>query len=221
MHHRSKVYIVDDHPIFRKGLAQLINEEKDLTVCGEAESVDEALREIGRLCPHLVIVDITLRDRSGLELVREINQRWNGLPILVISMHDEAVYAERVLRAGALGYIMKEEMTGKVVQAIRQVLQGKIYASESMVETMLGKVIFKPSAPENPVEALSDRELEVFQLTGKGCGRKEIAGMLHVSVKTVGTYKENIKKKLDLKNSTELMKHAIEWVRGQAGSAGE
>ena len=199
MHHRSKVYIVDDHPIFRKGLAQLINEEKDLTVCGEAESVAEALRDMEKRLPHLVIVDITLKDRSGLELVRELHERWTDLPILVISMHDEAVYAERVLRAGALGYIMKEEMTGKVVQAIRQVLQGKIYASESMVETMLGKVIFKPSTPDNPVEALSDRELEVFHLIGKGYGRKEIAEMLHVSVKTVGAYKEHIKKKLALK----------------------
>ena len=166
--------------------------------------------------PHMVIVDISLKDRSGLELVRELKERDIDLPILVISMHDEGVYAERALRAGARGYIMKEEMTGKVVQAIRQVLQGKIYASESMVETMLGKIIFKPSAPENPVDALSNRELEVFGLIGKGYGRKEIAGVLNVGVKTVGAYKEHIKKKLDLKNASELIKHAIEWVKDQS-----
>jgi DNA-binding NarL/FixJ family response regulator len=216
MHHQSRVFIVDDHPIFRKGLSHLINEEPDLAVCGEAESVGDAIREIRQTKPDVVILDITLKDTSGLELIHMLNAQFAFMPILVVSMHDESIFAERVLRAGALGYINKQEVTGKVVRAVHQVLEGRIYASEAMVETLLGKIIFKPAnASENPLECLSDREMEIFQLVGKGFGRKEIAGMLHVSVKTVGTHRENIKKKLQLKNSAELMRCAVDWDQRQ------
>jgi len=216
MHPETKILIVDDHPVFRKGLAQLIEEEPDMTVCGEAASVAAAMREIEAKSPHMAIVDLSLEDTSGMELIRHIHDRVNHMPVLVVSMHDESVYAERVLRAGALGYINKQEMTYNVIQAIRQVMAGRIYASASMVETLLGKLIYKTSkVPDNPVEALSNRELEVFQLIGKGFGRREIADMLHLSVKTIGAYREHIKKKLNLKNSTELLTHAIVWVEGR------
>ena len=216
MHDQSRVFIVDDHPIFRKGLAHLINEEPDLKVCGEAESVKDAIREIRRTKPNVVILDITLKDTSGLELIHIINAQYAFLPILVVSMHDESIFAERVLRAGALGYINKQEVTGNVVRAVHQVLEGKIYTSESMMETLLGKIVFKPAAvTENPLECLSDREMEIFQLIGKGFGRKEIAEMLTVSVKTIGTHRENIKKKLFLKNSAELMRRAVDWDQRQ------
>ena len=217
---KSKILIVDDHPIFRRGLSQLINEEKDMEVCGEAEDVNEAKKAIAKLKPDMVIVDMSLKNRSGMELLRHLSERYPNLPSLVLSMHDESLYAERVLRAGARGYIMKQEMTGNVIQAIRQVLKGKIYASDSIVEGMLGKLTDSrvKDVSKNAVESLSDRELEVFQMIGKGFGRKQIAEMLNLSVKTIGTYRENIKKKLNLNNSSELMKHAFEWVRIQSSS---
>jgi DNA-binding NarL/FixJ family response regulator len=220
---KSEILIVDDHPIFRRGLSQLINEEHDMDVCGEAEDVDEAKKAIGKLQPDMVIVDISLKDRSGMELLRYMTEKYPQLPSLVLSMHDETLYAERVLRAGARGYIMKQEMTGNVIQAIRQVLKGKIYASDSIVESMLGKLTDNRvrDISENAVDKLSNRELEVFQMIGKGFGRKEIAEMLNLSVKTIGTYRENIKKKLTLKNSSELMKHAFEWVRLQNNNSTE
>lgn len=209
----SKIFIVDDHPVFRKGLSQLINEEPDMTVCGEAEDVNEAKRSIRSCLPDMVIVDITLKDKSGLELIRFLNDRFKTLPILVVSMHEEALYGERALKAGARGYIMKAEMTSNVIQAIRHVLDGKIYASHALISTLLNINGKKGRAVNNPVELLSDRELEVFQLIGKGYGRKEIADILGVSAKTVGSYREFIKRKLNVKNSPELMKRAIEWAR--------
>jgi len=160
----------------------------------------------------MAIIDITLKDKSGLELLNDIQAKYT-MPVLIISMHDESLYAERVLKAGASGYIMKQEMTSSVTNAIRQVLAGKLYASESMIAKLLGRLSEDNPRDKNPVETLSDREFEVFQLVGKGYGRKEIAEMLGVSTKTIGTYRENIKKKLDLKNSHELMKCAIEWIK--------
>ncbi|MCP4161947.1 MAG: response regulator transcription factor [Deltaproteobacteria bacterium] len=211
MHHKSRIFIVDDHPIFRKGLGQLINEENDMIVCGEAEEVNEARRAIEQTEPDMVIVDITLKDKSGLELIKYLHDEYEDIPALVISMHDESLYAERALKSGARGYIMKEEMTTNVIHAIRHVLQGKIYASDNVINTLLGKLGSKSELSSNPVESLSDRELEVFQLIGKGFGRKEIADILGVSVKTIGSYREIIKRKLNLKNAPELMKRAIEW----------
>ena len=208
----SRIFIVDDHPVFRKGLALLINEEKDMSVCGEAEDVNEAKRAIERTAPDMVIVDITLKDKSGLQLIRDLRDRDKNLPILVVSMHEEALYGERALKAGARGYIMKEEMSTNITHAIRHVLSGKIYASHSLISALIDTSRTTDSVLD-PVATLSDRELEVFQLIGKGYGRKDIAEILNVSVKAVGSYREIIKRKLHLKNSPDLMKRAIEWSR--------
>lgn len=214
MQNRKKIFIVDDHPVFRKGLAQLINEEDDLEVTGEAESVAGAIDMIARVRPDLAIVDITLKDRSGMDLIEYLQEHTPDLPILVISMHDESLYAERVLRAGALGYITKQEMTSDVVSAVRQVLWGKRYLSAKMVDALLGKMVAgAPGEGNNPIDILSNRELEVFQLIGQGFKRSEIAGMLSLSVKTIGTYHESIKKKMLLKSAAELMKYAVTWVQ--------
>jgi DNA-binding NarL/FixJ family response regulator len=215
---RSRIMIVDDHPIFRKGLGQLINEETDMEVCGEAEDVPEAKRLLDKLKPDMVIVDLSLKGASGLELIRYIHDLTPGRPVMVISMHDETVYAERALKAGARGYIMKQEMTGKVVTAIRQVLHGKMFFSEDIVESILGRVaVDSPAIRKDPVSTLSDRELEVFTLIGKGTGRKEMASLLNVSIKTIGSYREKIKEKLNIKSSPELAKRAVEWVQSQGG----
>ena len=213
MPNQSRIFIVDDHPVFRKGLSQLINEETDMVVCGEAEDVNEAKRAIDRTGPDMVIVDITLKDKSGLELIRFLHDTDENLPILVVSMHEESLYAERALKAGARGYIMKEEMTANITSAIRHVLSGKIYASHTVISSLIGMPGRKEGVLADPVTTLSDRELEVFQLIGKGYGRKEIAEILSVSVKTVGSYREYIKRKLHVKNSPDLMKRAIEWIR--------
>ncbi|MBU0973595.1 MAG: response regulator transcription factor [Proteobacteria bacterium] len=217
MQNRKKIFIVDDHPVFRKGLAQLIDEEADLRVTGEAESVTQAIRLIQRAVPDLMIVDLTLKDKSGIELIEYLKEHFPRLPVLVISMHDESLYAERVLRAGALGYITKQEMTGNVVSAIHQVIAGKRYISSDMVDALLGKMMAGPKGEgKSPIEILSNRELEVFQLIGQGFSRGEIADLLHLSVKTIGTYRENIKRKMNLKTATELMKHAVTWTQAQA-----
>lgn len=216
MSNKAKVMIVEDHPIFRKGLAQLINEEKDMEICGEAQDVIEAWLVLAKVKPDLLIVDLTLKGASGLELIKDVHERMPHLPILVLSMHDESIYAERVLRAGARGYIMKQEMTNKVIVAIRQALAGKMFFSESVVESFLGMMTGKPVASsQNAIDTLSDRELEVFSLIGKGIGRKEIGDKLHVSIKTVGTYREKIKLKLGIKSSPELVRRAVEWVQAQ------
>ncbi len=213
---QKEIYIVDDHPVFRKGLAQLIDEEADLRVTGEAESVAQAIQLIQNGLPDLVIVDITLRDKSGIDLIEYLKGHFPRLPILVISMHDESLYAERVLRAGALGYITKQEMTGNVVVAVRQVIDGKRYISSDMVDALLGKMMAGTKDEGlSPTGTFSNRELEVFQLIGQGFKRGEIADLLHLSVKTIGTYRENIKKKMNLKTATELMKHAVTWVQSQ------
>ena len=217
MQNRKKIFIVDDHPVFRKGLAQLIDEEADLKVTGEAESVTGAIELIQQGVPDLMIVDITLKDKSGIDLIEYIKEHFPRLPVLVISMHDESLYAERVLRAGALGYITKHEMTGDVVTAVRQVIAGKRYISANMVDALLGKMMAgNRKEGISPLEILSNRELEVFQLMGQGFKRGEIASLLHLSVKTIGTYRENIKQKMNLKTAPELMKHAVTWVQSQS-----
>ena len=214
----SRIMIVDDHPIFRKGLAQLINEEPDMEVCGEAEDVPAAKKLVDRLNPDMVIVDLSLKGASGLELIKYIHDQAPGRPILVISMHDEAAYAERALKAGARGYIMKQEMTVKVTSAIRQVLHGRMSFSDDIVGNILGRVAsHEDRVPQDPVKSLSDRELEVFTLIGRGIGRQEMASLLNVSIKTVGSYREKIKEKLGIKTSPELVKRAVEWVRSQDG----
>ena len=217
MQHLKKIFIVDDHPVFRKGLAQLINEEKDLEVTGEAEKVGHAVSQIQACVPDLVIADITLKDKSGIDLVEYLTGHYPSLPILVISMHDESLYAERVLKAGALGYITKQAMTNNVIFAIRRVLDGKRYVSDDMMDMLIGKMVTPgnggKTSPLRPIDALSNRELEVFQLIGRGYKRKEIADLLHLSVKTIGTHRESIKKKLNLKTAGELVTHAVTWAQ--------
>ncbi len=206
--------IVDDHPIFRMGLAQLINEEDDMFVCAEAETVFEAQKLLAKTGPDMLIVDISLKDTSGLELIKYMRERKMTTPVLVLSMHEESEYAERAIRAGAQGFIMKQEMTNNVIRAIRRVLAGRTFVSDDMVDAFVGRLSEKEAeAPQDPVKKLSNRELEVFGLIGKGVKSSEIAGRLNVSVKTVGTYRENIKKKLNAKNSGHLMKMAIEWLK--------
>lgn len=213
---KHRIFIVDDHPIFRQGLAQLINQESDLCVCGEADDYQGALRAVAELNPDMVIVDITLKDMSGIDLIKEVRKLNRGIIMLVISMHDESLYAERALRAGARGYVMKQEASESIVQAIRQVRIGGIYASPRMTEQMLSRFVEGPlDAVESPLKALTDREMEVFHLIGEGLGISEIGLRLHLSVKTIGTYRERIKEKLNLRNSTELLRHAFNWVENE------
>jgi len=216
---KHRILIVDDHPIFRRGLAQLINQENDLCVCGEADNYHGALKAVDELKPAMVIVDITLKDMSGIDLIKEIRKINKAVTTLVISMHDESLYAERAFRAGAKGYVMKQEASESIVQAIRQVRSGGIYASQKMTELILSRFVEGPKdMAESPLQALTDREIEVFQLIGEGLGISEIGLRLHLSVKTIGTYRERIKEKLNLKNSTELLRYALNWVENERAS---
>lgn len=213
---KVKIAVVEDHAIVRQGLVRLIQDEPDFSVCGEAADGHEALKLIGETKPDIAIIDLGLQEMSGLELIKNIKIRHPRLPILVVSMHDEAVFAERVLRAGAKGYIMKKESAEKVVGAVRRVLSGKTYLSEKMAEKMLNKISDGGSAKSgSPVDTLSDRELEVFQLIGKGLKSPEIAEELHLSVRTVESYRDQIKAKLNLENASELAKYAIQWVHSE------
>mgnify|MGYP001580981459 CR=1 FL=1 len=213
---QKKILIVDDHPMMREGLAQLIGSEPDLSVCGQAETAFQAMDAVAALQPDLVLLDITLPDKSGLELIKDIQAMHAHQPMLVISMHDESLYAERVLRAGGRGYIMKQEGGKKLMLAIRQVLNGQIYVSEKMSAKILE--IFSGRRAENqssPVAQLTDREFEVFQLIGTGKGTREIAEHLHLSVKTVEVHRANIKQKLQLKTAPELIRFAVRWLEMQ------
>ena len=215
---KTRILIVDDHPMMRQGLAQLVNNEPDLAVCCEVENAHQALAVIDKARPDLVLADITLPDKSGIELIKDIQAIHSGLAVLVISMHDESLYAERVLRAGGRGYIMKHEGGKKLMEAIRQVLSGQIYVSEKMSARILESFSGRRSAgaDKSPVENLTDREFEVFQLIGQGKGTRQIAEKLHLSVKTVEVHRVNIKTKLKLESATELIRFAVRWVEGQA-----
>ena len=217
---KARVLLVDDHPILRKGLAQMINMEQDLTVCGEAEEAGKAFELVGTLQPDVAVVDISLKTGNGIELVKNIKARYPELPILVLSMHDESLYAERALRAGSLGYIMKEEATEQVLVAIRRVLKGEIFLSEKMKSRMLQQLTTggRNKVVVSPIENLTDRELEVFRLIGEGRSTRQIAGELHLSVRTVEAYREYIKSKLNLRNATELVQHAFHWVHHEAAA---
>ncbi len=216
---KSKIFVVDDHPIVRQGLGLLINREADMIVCGAAEEAQSALRAIPTLQPDVMVVDISLTGPDGLELVKTIRTRDANLPILVLSMHDESIYAERALRAGANGYIMKQEATEKVLVAIRRILRGDVYLSDRISSKMLQQYVRgSTTARESPVADLSDRELEVFRLVGEGHGTRQIAEELHLSVKTVETYQAHIKEKLSLRNARELVQHAIEWHLTEKGN---
>jgi DNA-binding NarL/FixJ family response regulator len=216
---KKKILIVDDHPMMRQGLAQLIENESDLAVAGEANDANEALEMVLRTPPDLVLADITLPGKNGLELIKDVQAAHPGLPILIISMHDEALYAERVLRAGGRGYIMKQEGGKRIMQAIRQVLSGQIFVTEKMSAQILE--IFsgqRGAKAASPIETLTDREFEVFQLIGKGCETKEISDQLHVSTKTIDVHRANIKAKLSLKSMAELIRYAVRWVESQSPS---
>jgi DNA-binding NarL/FixJ family response regulator len=211
---RTRVLLVDDHAVVRYGIAQLINQQGDLVVCGEEEDAAKALSAIARIKPDLVIADISLKDSSGLELMRNIRAQYPGLPVLVVSAHDESVYAEIAFRAGALGYLMKGDALEKVVPAIRRVLSGNIYVSDTLASRMLQRQVRgRTDIQQSPVKGLSDREMEVFQLIGQWKKTKDIAHELHLSIKTIEYYREQIKQKLDVKNSVELTQYATSWVQ--------
>ena len=216
---RRQVLIVDDHPIVRHGLTLLINREPDLMVCGEADDAQSATQAIVSLRPDLVILDISLGGPDGLELLKQIRTRDIDLPVLVLSMHDEATYAERVLRAGANGYIMKQEATDRVLTAIRRILEGQVYVPDRVASRLLRQYAHTSTVTvRSPLAALSDRELEVFRLIGAGRSTRQIAEILHVSVKTVESYQAHIKEKLELSSARELQYRAIELaVRDKAG----
>ena len=212
MRHRHRVFLVDDHPIVRQGLTLLINQEPDLIVCGEAEAAWSVPSALATLNPDILIVDLSLNGPDGIDLLKSIRATDVELPILVLSMHDESVYAERALRAGANGYIMKQEATERVLVAIRRILHHEYYVSDRIANTMLQQLVSKPvHARESLIAALSDRELEVFRLIGDGHGTREIAEQLHLSVKTVESYQAHIKDKLSLPSARALMQRAIEW----------
>jgi DNA-binding NarL/FixJ family response regulator len=211
---RSRIFIVDDHAMFREGLCQLLDREPDLTVCGEAAEADEALKKLPEAKPDLVIVDISLPNSSGIELIKAIRSQFEELPVLVVSMHDESLYAERAMRAGAMGYVMKQEPSKTVKTAVRKVLGGDIHLSEKMASSLIARFMRgSPGRAPSPLETLSDRELQVFRKLGEGKRVREIAGELGVTIATVNWFRNQIKEKLGLKNSTDVMLHAIQWVQ--------
>jgi DNA-binding NarL/FixJ family response regulator len=211
---KKRVLIVDDHPILRKGLSMMINQEADLAVCGEAEDAHKAMELIDRVKPDLVIVDISLPGVDGVELLKNIKARFGDLPALVVSMHDESLFAERALRAGARGYIMKQEALDDVLTAIRRVLHGEIFVSSRITTKMLEKLVETDVRKANsPLELLSDRELTVLRLIGQGLGTRQIADDPHLSVKTIESYRMHLKEKLKLTSGTDLLKYAIQWVQ--------
>lgn len=213
---RTRVLLVEDHPIVREGMVQLINDEADLLVCGEASDTAEALDAVRNLHPDVAVVDLSLKDRSGMDVIKEIRQIDLDLPILVLSMHDESLQAERALRAGARGYIMKHEATEKVLTAIRRVLAGEVYLSERMSTRMLQKLVdTRKSVADSPLESLTNRELEIFTMMGQGVGPRDIAARLSLSLKTVEAHRDHIKQKLNIKTSHELIRHAMQYAMDQ------
>lgn len=212
-----KIIIVDDHPVMRKGLALTLDAEMDLSVVGQMNSAEEAMDEVERLEPDLAVIDISLPGMSGMELVKHLQARMPELRTLVVSRHDESLYAERAIRAGARGYIMKLEAGDVIVKAVRHVMNGGIYVSDEINERLLLSMASggRERISQSPLEVLSDRELEVFELTGRGTGTRDIAERLHLSVKTVESYRARIKKKLNLESATELMQHAVQWVESE------
>ena len=217
---KKKILVVDDHPLVREWLGNLIQQQPDLIVCSETESAPSALSTVAAAKPDLVIVDINLKNSSGIELIKSLKESHPKVPVLVLSMHDESLYAERVFRAGARGYVNKRETAQKVVEAIRRVLDGKLYVSEKAAEILAGKTARGQTVNRSAIELLSDRELQVFDKLGQGIGTKQIATDFHVSIKTVQEYCARIKEKLNLSSATELLREAVRWhdSRDQAGT---
>ena len=214
---KSRVFIVDDHTMFREGLRQLIEHDPGLTVCGDAADAATAMEGIRQSHSDVVIVDLTLADSSGLDLVKSIRNDYEDLPVLVVSMHEESLYAERALRAGAMGYVMKNEAAKTVIAAIHSVLRGEMYLSRKMSSSVISKFMRgETEQPMSPLEILSDRELEVFRMLGQGKGTRQIAQDLGLTIPTIQSFRNRIKEKLHLKTAPELVLHAINWV--QSGS---
>lgn len=211
MSRKRKILIVDDHQILRRGLAMLINMEPDLEVCGEAEDVPGGIDAVAKTCPDLVLTDISLKKSDGIQLIKQLNAEYPHLPLLAISMHDESIYAERALRAGARGYITKQVAEEKIIEAIQQVFSGKIYLNESASDQVMQRLL--NSDKKDVPSLLSDREFEVFCLIGRGLRASAISKELHLSVKTVETYQANIKLKLNLSNAKELNEYAVAWMK--------
>lgn len=209
---KKTVFVVDDHPLLRQGLAMLINQENDLMVCGEAEDAPTAMRAIAASRPDILIADISMNGPDGLDLLKNLRMLYPDLPVLILSMHDESIYAERALRARANGYIMKQEATEKVLVAVRRILDGEIYLSNRMANKLLQQYMSGQTAQtDSRLAALSDRELEVFRLIGEGLGTRQIAEALNLSMKTVESYQAHLKEKLSLRTGRELMQYAIQW----------
>jgi DNA-binding NarL/FixJ family response regulator len=213
---KAKILLVDDHPLVREWLASLINQQPDLSICGEAESVQEALDYLRTASPDLAIVDLSLKDSSGLELIKTMKSLHPGVGIIVLSMHDENHYAERAIRAGARGYVTKRETTKKIITAIHQVLAGKLGVSEEVAALFAEKFVDRRARMDSPMAELSDRELEVFRLLGKGLDTRTVASRLQISIKTVQAYCARIKEKLNLANATELLREAVRWSESNA-----
>ena len=212
----TKILIVDDHPIFRMGMKELLNQEDDFTVCAVAEDFASARQALHEHGPDLVIIDISLAEENGLDLVKEISLKYSGLSVLVLSLHDESVWAERAIRAGARGYVMKKEASESVISAIRNILSGKIHVSPDMMAHLLDKFQGNPSGQGAPtVDVLTDRELEVFRLIGSGLSTREIAERMKLGIKTIGTYRDRIKQKLCIKSAAELARRAVLWIENQ------
>ena len=215
---KAEILIVDDHPIVREGLTLLINHEPGMEVCGGAESAAQARAQLDQFRPDAAIVDLSLKEGNGLELIKDIKVRYPELPVLVLSMRDESVFAERALRAGARGYVMKEAASANLITALKKILAGEIYLSESMSQSLLMKIAgASPADAGSEVECLTDRELEIFRMLGSGMTTRHIADRLHRSVKTVESHRENIKRKLSCRNAAELVQHAVRWVESEGG----
>lgn len=217
---KRRVLLVDDHPIVRHGLGLLIDQEADLVVCGEADSAVETLDKIAEMAPDIAVVDISLRGSSGLELSKALKEQFPSIPVLILSMHDESLFAERALRSGARGYIMKQEPADTVLRAVRKVLDGGVYLSENISSKMLREFVdgAQPETEKYGVVSLSDRELEVFELIGRGQSTRKIADRLSLSVKTIETHRAHVKQKLKLDNASELVHRAFHWV--ESGGSG-
>lgn len=213
---KLKVLLVDDHPITRQGMKALVNQQPNLEVCGEADNAPYAIELVGKLQPDLAIVDIALKTTNGIELTKNIKVQAPNLPVLIVSMHDEGLYAERALRAGAMGYLMKQEAGEKIIAAIQRLLAGEIYLSDKIKEKMLHRFVNKKGdGMVFSIDTLSDREMEVFQLIGNGYSTRQIAQKLNLSSKTIDSYREHLKLKLNLESGAELVRHAIQWARNE------
>jgi DNA-binding NarL/FixJ family response regulator len=213
----SRILIVDDHPIFRMGMKELINQEEDFTVCAMAANIAEALEALENKAPDMAIIDVALAEENGLDLVKEIHSKQKEFPMLVLSMHDESVWAERAIRTGARGYVMKKEASESVISALRSIRKGKIHVSKSMVSLLLHKLQDDPQSREKTAEErLTEREIEVFRLLGNGLSTREIAAKMNLGIKTIGTYRDRIKQKLGLKNAAGLTRQAVLWANNES-----